>query len=116
MARYSLPVCGDKTGACKGFGQTTSRSIRASVKSAFSVRNGQRFPWTMRTTVVEIGRTSIGGGAMIEYRSRVIDRDGKLSLLVLSIHNSDRAAIQAATKLCRPNETLSVWRDDLCIY
>jgi len=53
---------------------------------------------------------------MIEYQTRVIDRDGKLSLLVLSIHNSDRAAIQAATKLCRPNETLSVWRDDLCIY
>jgi len=53
---------------------------------------------------------------MIEYQSRVIDHDGKLSLLILSIHNNDRAAIRAATKLCRPNETLSVWRDDLCIY
>jgi hypothetical protein len=53
---------------------------------------------------------------MVEYQSRVIGRDGKLSLLILSIHTSDRSAIRAAARLCRPNETVSVWRDDLCIY
>ena len=75
-----------------------------------------KFLWTTRTFGVEITFNVNENGAMIEYQSRIIGPNGKLSLLILSVHTSDRSAIQAATKMCRPSETVSVWRDDLCIY
>lgn len=53
---------------------------------------------------------------MDEYQSRVIGPNGNLSLMFFAIHTNNRSAIRSATGLCRPNETVSVWRDDLCIY
>lgn len=53
---------------------------------------------------------------MREYQSRVIGRDGKLTLLFFAIQVNDRRAIRAATGLCLPDETVSVWRGDFCIY
>ena len=53
---------------------------------------------------------------MDEYQSRVIGPNGNLSLMIFAIHANNRSAIQATTRLCRPNETVTVWRDDLCIY
>lgn len=53
---------------------------------------------------------------MDEYQSRVIGPNGNLSLMNFAMHTNSRSAIRSVTRFCRPNETVSVWRANLCIY
>jgi hypothetical protein len=53
---------------------------------------------------------------MQDYETRVMGRNGKVSLIAPSSQFSDFAAIRAAKKLCGKDQYVEVWRDDVCVY
>jgi hypothetical protein len=53
---------------------------------------------------------------MLDYETRIIHRDGTLSLVAVDKHISDFTAIRAALHLCKEGDRVQVWRGDECVY
>lgn len=53
---------------------------------------------------------------MESYDTIIMGPSGTVSLRVAENYFSDFAATRAARKLCRYDDTVEVWRGDVCIY
>ena len=74
------------------------------------------FSSTPENSGSEILSGLLWGKVMQEYETRVMGRNGKVSLIAPSSQLSDFAAIRAAKKLCGKDQYVEVWRDDVCVY
>ncbi len=53
---------------------------------------------------------------MQNYETRIVHRNGVLSLVAVDRHISDFTAIRAALKLCKEGDRVQVWRGEECVY